>query len=105
MSEVHLADSSPLPANLPEPHQIVERQEMLAWLSKALARLSEDQRLVLVAKFGEEMSNAEVAAWLGKTEGAVKSLQHRGLRALARLLGSQKPVGGQKPDFSEKPFG
>jgi len=49
--------------------------------------LSEEQRLVILAKFGENMSNAEVAAWLGKSEGAVKSLQHRALQALSRLLG------------------
>ena len=48
--------------------------------------MSEEQRLVILAKFGEDMSNAEVAAWLGKSEGAVKSLQHRALQALSRLL-------------------
>jgi DNA-directed RNA polymerase specialized sigma24 family protein len=36
------------------------------------------------------MSNAEVARWLGKTEGAVKSLQHRALRALGKLLGAEE---------------
>jgi RNA polymerase sigma-70 factor (ECF subfamily) len=55
--------------------------------------LSEDQRLVIIGKFGEEMSNAQVAAWLGKTEGAVKSLQHRALAALGRLLGAQEICG------------
>jgi DNA-directed RNA polymerase specialized sigma24 family protein len=39
------------------------------------------------------MSNAQVAAWLGKTEGAVKSLQHRALAALGRLLGAQEICG------------
>jgi RNA polymerase sigma-70 factor (ECF subfamily) len=91
MPEMELADDLPLTANLPGPQQVVEQRETLAWLSQAMNSLSEDQRLVLIGKFGEEMSNAEVAAWLGKTEGAVKSLQHRGLRALARLLdGTQK---------------
>ena len=55
-------------------------------LGLAMDTLSEDQRLVLVGKFAEEMSNAEIAAWLGKSEGAVKSLQHRALHSLGRLL-------------------
>ena len=66
--------------------QAVERQETLVQLALALESLSEDQRLVLVGKFAEEMSNAQVASWLGKTEGAVKALQHRALRTLSRLL-------------------
>jgi DNA-directed RNA polymerase specialized sigma24 family protein len=33
----------------------------------------------------------EVAAVLGKTTGAVKALQHRGLQSLAQLLGSPRP--------------
>ena len=38
------------------------------------------------AKFVENMSNADIAAMMGKSEGAVKSLQHRALRSLARLM-------------------
>ena len=47
-------------------------------------RLSHDQQQVLTLKFGFDFSNAEVAAILGKTEGAVKSLQHRALVTLER---------------------
>jgi RNA polymerase sigma-70 factor (ECF subfamily) len=39
-----------------------------------------------VLKFVEALSNAEVARLLGKTEGAIKSLQHRALGTLHRLL-------------------
>lgn len=70
-----------------EPHHHAEYNELLANLREALNRLSEDQRLVILGKFGEGMSNAEIAAWLGKTEGAVKSLQHRALQTLGKLLG------------------
>jgi len=41
---------------------------------------------VIVLKFAEDLSNREVAEILGKTEGAVKALQHRGLAALRRVL-------------------
>jgi RNA polymerase sigma-70 factor (ECF subfamily) len=50
--------------------------------------LSPDQRQVLTLKFVFDFSNAEVAKILGKTEGAIKSLQHRALASLHRQLGS-----------------
>lgn len=71
----------------PDPERWVEEMEELEKLAQAVSQLSEDQRLVIVGKFGEEMSNAEIGQMLGKSEGAVKSLQHRALRTLARLLG------------------
>lgn len=85
--QVSLNDELRLPAVEPSPHRLAEQHETTARLLQALQGLSEEQRLVILAKFGEDMSNAEVAAWLGKSEGAVKSLQHRALDALSRLLG------------------
>ena len=55
-------------------------------LRAAISRLTEDQQQVIILKFVEEMSNAEVAEILGKTEGAVKALQHRALVALRQIL-------------------
>ncbi len=72
-----------------DPFQQAERREALEQLSGALERLTEDQRLVVIGKYGEGMSNAQAAAWLGKTEGAVEALQHRALRTLCRLLGTK----------------
>jgi RNA polymerase sigma-70 factor, ECF subfamily len=46
--------------------------------------LSPEQRQVLTLKFVFRFSNAEAAAILGKTEGAVKSLQHRALASLQK---------------------
>ena len=75
----------------PGPQALAEQREELAQLAQAVAGLNEEQRLVITGKFVETMSNAEIAAWLGKTEGAVKSLQHRALRSLARLLRTETP--------------
>ncbi len=52
----------------------------------ALAKLTPDQRQVIILKYLEGLENDEVAAALGKPIGAVKSLQHRALAALRRLL-------------------
>ena len=49
-------------------------------------RLSAEQRQVLTLKFLFGFVNAETAGILGKTEGAVKSLQHRALASLQKQL-------------------
>jgi RNA polymerase sigma-70 factor (ECF subfamily) len=52
----------------------------------ALWRLTQEQRQVIVLKFLQGLSNQEVATVLDKPVGAVKSLQHRALEALRRML-------------------
>ena len=58
-------------------------------LRRALAELTDDQQQVILLKFVDGLSNHEVAQALGKTEGAIKSLQHRALASLGRVLGEQ----------------
>jgi RNA polymerase sigma-70 factor, ECF subfamily len=48
--------------------------------------LSHDQQQVLTLKFAFNFSNGEAATILGKSEGAVKSLQHRAIASLQRQL-------------------
>lgn len=86
---VSIEDETPFLPETPDPSRQTEQQEVLERLSGALEKLTEDQRLVVISKFGEGMSNAQVASWLGKTEGAVEALQHRALRTLCRLLGTR----------------
>lgn len=62
--------------------QSLESQRM----RKALAQLSPEQRQVIVLKYLEGWSNQQVAEALKKPVGAVKSLQHRALEALRRLI-------------------
>jgi RNA polymerase sigma-70 factor, ECF subfamily len=50
--------------------------------------LSPEQKRVLTLKFVFNFSNGEAAAILGKTEGAVKSLQHRALVSLQKQISS-----------------
>jgi RNA polymerase sigma-70 factor (ECF subfamily) len=69
-----------------QPSQVVEVRETQSYILAALETLTEPQRQVILMKFMEARSNAEVAAILGKDEGAVKSLQHRALAALRRTL-------------------
>ncbi len=59
-------------------------------LRQAFGRLTEEQQQVIVLKFGEGLTNAEVGRLLGKSEGAVKSLQHRALTSLRRFLEKER---------------
>jgi RNA polymerase sigma-70 factor (ECF subfamily) len=56
----------------------------------ALARLSPDQREVLVLRVVAGLSAQEIADSTGRTVGSVKALQHRGLDSLGRLLGKAR---------------
>ena len=71
-----------------QPSRVAETGEVRARLQAALAMLTETQRQVILLKFIEARTNAEVAAMLGKDEGAIKSLQHRALAAMRRHLDS-----------------
>jgi RNA polymerase sigma-70 factor (ECF subfamily) len=49
-----------------------------------IEQLSDEQRQVLILKFVFDFSNVETATVLDKSEGAIKSLQHRALAALQK---------------------
>ncbi len=55
-------------------------------LREALAQLTPDQRQVVVLKYLEDWTNEEVARAMDKPIGAVKSLQHRALATLQRIM-------------------
>ena len=65
-----------------EAMQSIGRESMLELIDK----LSDEQKQVLTLKFVFSFANAEVATILGKTEGAVKSLQHRALVSLQKQI-------------------
>ncbi len=77
---VHLADQGPAPDEVAEMRW---RQEQVRAM---LRQLTPDQRQVVVLRFLEGWSLAEVAAAMEKPVGAVKALQHRALAALRRLM-------------------
>ncbi|MDP9372423.1 MAG: sigma-70 family RNA polymerase sigma factor [Chloroflexota bacterium] len=64
----------------------LERDELATLLDRALALLPADTRAVLIARLIEESPQAEVAARLGLSEGAVAMRLQRGKLALRRVL-------------------
>lgn len=64
------------------PDSLAEAQEERDHLMQAVRRLPEDRQQLLLLKFIDQLSNAEIGAIMGRTEGAIKSLYHRTLLAL-----------------------
>jgi RNA polymerase sigma factor (sigma-70 family) len=79
------------PAGAEDPEELAFEPLESSRLLPALQRLAPDQREVLLLRMAAELTIPEVAAALGKTTGAVKALQHRGLADLARALGLRSP--------------
>lgn len=69
-----------------DPEQAAQQGEERAALRRALLKLTDEQQQVLLLRFVSGQSTAEVARALQKSEGAVKQLQFRAMRSLARLL-------------------
>lgn len=89
--QIALEDS--LPSQADGPYALVERSVEHASVRAAMGGLTEEQRQVIILKFVEELDNASVAEALGRSLGAVKSLQHRALVAMRKVL-EQEGVGG-----------
>jgi RNA polymerase sigma-70 factor (ECF subfamily) len=78
------------PEPLAEDRVVAEDERQL--LDKALTTLTIEQREVILLRFHDDRTISEVAALTGRTETAIKGLQHRAVGALARAMGvrSQK---------------
>lgn len=63
--------------------RLEERERLL----KVIRCLPEERQQLLILKFVEHLSNAEIGLVMGKTEGAVKSLYHRTLLAMRDEFG------------------
>jgi len=61
--------------------------EQRALLFQLVDGLPQDQRRVIIGRFVEQRSTREVAAALGRTEGAIKQLQFRAIESLRARLG------------------
>ena len=72
-----------------DPARDADRADDARRVRAALAELSEDRRQVVVLRFVDGLSAREIGAVLGRSEGAVRVLQHRALRDLAGLLAAE----------------
>jgi len=88
-SEDTMSDSSPNSSRNQISTQLLEEVERRAQLFRLVRQLPDDQRLVIAMRFAEEKSIREIAEHLGRSEGAIKQLQFRGLQNLRAQLGEE----------------
>src|SRR3990172_1021528 len=82
--EVDLSET--LASTLANPQALAERALDRGQLQVALKHLTDEQRQVVVLKFIEGFDNRSAGQIMGRSEGAIKSLQHRALGSLRRIL-------------------
>jgi RNA polymerase sigma-70 factor (ECF subfamily) len=77
------------------PATVAEEKDKQDMLLEVVRRLPPERQQLLILKFVEQMSNAEIAGVMGRTEGAIKSLYHRTLVALRGELINEGNGQGQ----------
>jgi RNA polymerase sigma-70 factor, ECF subfamily len=76
----------PIPDTGDDPQHMMERQIDIEDLKKATGQLTAAQQEVLSLRFTGELSIAQCAEIMGKSEGAIKALQHSAVLALRKAL-------------------
>lgn len=94
LHQVERYDLPALQADAPE--ALAETREEREQLLRAIRRLPAERQQLLVLKFVERLSNAEIGVILNRSEGAVKSLYHRTLLALRDELAAGGPSNGAR---------
>jgi RNA polymerase sigma-70 factor (ECF subfamily) len=87
--EIPINEVPVLPSKGDHPERNLVRSQEQDALLRLIRRLPAERQNLLILKFVENMSNAEIGSIMGRSEGAVKSLYHRTLLALRDQLGDQ----------------
>jgi RNA polymerase sigma-70 factor (ECF subfamily) len=82
--EVDLSET--LSSALANPQALAERALERGQIQIALKHLTDEQRQVITLKFIQGFDNSSIGQIMQRSEGAIKSLQHRALGSLRRLL-------------------
>lgn len=69
-----------------DPQQIAEYKMDIEQVLEATKQLTEAQREVISLRFSSDLSTAEVAKVMGRSQGAIKALQHSAILALRKVL-------------------
>jgi RNA polymerase sigma-70 factor (ECF subfamily) len=82
--------------------QLMEDKEAL---QEAISSLPAERQELLMLKYIERLSNAEIGDVMGRSEGAVKSLYHRTLLSLREeLAGQESEAPARRRPFARYPF-
>ncbi|MFO3796163.1 MAG: RNA polymerase sigma factor [Anaerolineales bacterium] len=88
--EIAIDEVLPTPATQEHPEAMLLQNEEREILLRAIRRLPPDRQHLLILKFVEDLSNAEIGRIMGRSEGAIKSLYHRTLLSLRVYLEEEK---------------
>jgi RNA polymerase sigma-70 factor (ECF subfamily) len=80
--EISLNESLPPAYTEEHPERALVENEERERLLVLIRSLAQERQELLILKFGEDLSNAEIGMIMGRSEGAIKSLYHRTLLAL-----------------------
>ena len=69
-----------------DPEQMTERKVEIEQMAEATKKLTKAQQEVISLRFAGDLSIAEVAKAMGKSEGAIKALQHSAIVALRKVM-------------------
>ncbi len=69
-----------------QPESTIVNEQEVELLLKGIQRLTAERQQLIILKFVEKLSNADVAQIMGRSEGAIKSLYHRTLVSLRKEL-------------------
>lgn len=84
--EVEISEFIPSEEKHDFPESSVEKNEDVNRLLKVIRKLPQERQQLIILKYVEGMSNAEIGVIMKRSEGAIKSLYHRTLNALRREL-------------------
>ncbi len=87
--EIPLNDLPVVPSKDDRPEATLVRSQEQDSLLRLIRQLPSERQTLLILKFVENLSNAEIGQIMGRSEGAVKSLYHRTLLALRDQIGDQ----------------
>jgi RNA polymerase sigma-70 factor, ECF subfamily len=87
--EIPLNDLPVIPSRDDRPESTLVHSQEQESLLRLIRQLPSERQTLLILKFVENMSNAEIGRIMGRSEGAVKSLYHRTLLALRDQIGDQ----------------
>lgn len=92
MREDLVEDDEPfdLPDHAPGPEEHALHDALSSQLRAAVDQLSPSQQEVILLRYVAGLSGAEVADVIGKSHTAVRGLQHRGERTLAKIIEAQE---------------
>jgi len=103
--EVELEDGYRASDSDDHPETALEESEEQNALLVLIRKLPEERQQLLILKFVEHMSNADIGQIMDRTEGAIKSLYHRTLLSLREKISKSSSAQASLDVLGEPPEG